>query len=430
MPTQGVQPTVLVKKADGTTERITLDELKKRQSAKTAPVSTSPTTVSSSTATSQQPKQQLQPQMSQNTQTQPTQSKFQPQSQIKSQTQPKPVQQPPRPQYQPQKPIVKPAIVLSNVVKPKAEPKTAEIKKEYATPLLHEKVPDSAHSVTQTSLSRVNQVDEIIKKLSFKVPQNLENRLRSLVQLRLKEIKGEEEVRDTALLSASEGGLGLNEKQTDELEKVIHGFIGKSDLSEEKKIAKKVETNVQQYVEPLTPAKDTPVNSFARKLQPVQEQKKSDNAVEKILSQSTGKDATIDQLVVPKKQTQQFASMSKPPSSSVKKPMNDVRLRPAQLGPVDEIKYFSLTDFRRLSIKPEDAAERLRQKFLNLKSESYILYMDAMSAWRESPLFYDYVSAVESAMKNNMQFQSIGADKENISANEILALTKMEKQLD
>ena len=57
--------------------------------------------------------------------------------------------------------------------------------------------------------------------------------------------------------------------------------------------------------------------------------------------------------------------------------MHDVKTKPTSLSPLDEIQYFSLIDLRRLSSKPAEAVARLKQKFINLKDESFVLFMDS-----------------------------------------------------
>ncbi len=100
------------------------------------------------------------------------------------------------------------------------------------------------------------------------------------------------------------------------------------------------------------------------------------------------------------------------------------------MGPVDEIKYFSLIDFRRLASDPNEAASRLRQKFIALKDESYLLYLDALNAWHTSPLFCEYVENLAVALTSHQTLNSVlGADKENIQMSEVQAIINMEKTL-
>ncbi|MCX6781650.1 MAG: hypothetical protein NTW66_00795 [Candidatus Magasanikbacteria bacterium] len=104
--------------------------------------------------------------------------------------------------------------------------------------------------------------------------------------------------------------------------------------------------------------------------------------------------------------------------------------RPSNLGPIDEIEFMSLTDFRRLSSNPAEAASRLKQKFLNLREESYVWYLDGLAAWRRSPLFIDYSGAVTEALNTKKKLSEIlSADTARIQIPEIQAIIEMEKEL-
>ena len=99
------------------------------------------------------------------------------------------------------------------------------------------------------------------------------------------------------------------------------------------------------------------------------------------------------------------------------------------MGPIDEIRYITLIDFRRLSSNPDEAAARLKQKFTNLREESYVLFMDAIDAWRKSPLFNDYIGASAVALNAGQKLNGAASDNNKIQMNEVKALIKMEKDL-
>lgn len=104
--------------------------------------------------------------------------------------------------------------------------------------------------------------------------------------------------------------------------------------------------------------------------------------------------------------------------------------KPSNLGPVEELRYFSLVDFRRLSSSPEEAAARLKQKLINLREESHVLYLDGLSAWRESPLFRDYIGASVDALNTKRKLADSMADDSNkIQMKEIQAIIQMEGEL-
>jgi len=321
---------ITVKKADGTTERISLAELKKRQSNNfpSMPVATPATT---------------------------------------------PVPTPP------------PAFVPPPVVS-----------KENFKPLLHEEVPDSEHAKTTVVTNRVDQVSKIISSLSFKVTSQLDNRLRSVIQLRLKDIRSEADTLDACSRSIKDGGLGLTETQSREL----------TDKSRPTAYAPKIENMVAK-----------------REIK--------ENIVDKIISSSVSESAPIENLISKKFEAKPVQNISpvRVASANSKAMMHDVHARPLSMGPLDEIQYFTLVDFRRLSSKPGDAAERLKQKFLNLKEESYLLFIKSWDAWRSSPLYQAYVGVVDEAMEQRRPLSGVLGEREKISLAEVEALINLEKDL-
>lgn len=302
MADQTTSPTILVKKADGTTERISLAELKKRQ-AKPTPAEN--------------------------------------------------------------KPALKPAD---------------------SKPLLHEEVPESPHAKTTVVSDRTDQVSKIISSLSFKVSPQLDNRLRSVIQLRLKDIRSEADTLDACARSIKDGGLGLTETQAREL----------TDRSK-----------------PTT---------YTPKVEKVEKKIVKENIVDKIISNSAPASAPIEDLI-------KNVAPVRVASTTAKAMMHDVKVKPLAMGPLDEIQFFSLVDFRRLSSKPADAAERLKQKFLNLKEESYLLFMKSWEAWRNSPLYQAYINVVDEAIEQRRPLASVLGEKDKISLLEIEVLINLEKEL-
>lgn len=108
--------------------------------------------------------------------------------------------------------------------------------------------------------------------------------------------------------------------------------------------------------------------------------------------------------------------------------MHDIQpIQPEEIGPVDEIRTMTLTDWRRLSQNPIEAAARLGQKFVNINDESVLLYLSALVAWRQSPLFRDYMMAVAEGLNNRARIDVVVMDKSRIQVPEIQALLGMEK---
>lgn len=340
---------ITVKKSDGTTERISLAELKKRQS--NTAVSVAPVIA-------------------------PT----------------------PQPASLPVSSVSVSKSVVAPIVLPVSPAPTVKnpvLKNEDLKPLLHEEVPDSEHAKTTVVASRTDQVSKIIDSLSFKVSSQVESRLRSIIQLRLKDIRSEADTLDACARSIKDGGLGLTETQAKE-------------LTEKSK--------------PTT---------YLPKVEKRESEKKKENVVDKIISGSGPASASIEDLVAKASQSKPMQNVTpvRAAAANPKTMMHDVHSKPMAMGPLDEIQFFSLVDFRRLSSKPVDAAERLKQKFLNLKEESYLLFMKSWDAWHNSPLYQSYISVVDEAMAQKRPLSGVLGERDKISLAEIEALINLEKDL-
>ncbi len=279
---------------------------------------------------------------------------------------------------------------------------------------------DKQQAKIPTIPTRVNQVEEVLKKLRFKVPEQLQNRLRSIIQLRLKDIRSVNQTKDKITQPAIEGGLGLGTAEAEELVSVcgiiLDREIKNSNLADVPVLKKK---KLLPMVEPNEiPAVATPFNAFVHG--------------------ENGKQRRTPPLNLPLKEVETAKTtrddkrgvLSMKPA--VKVVMEDVQApRPVEMGPVEEIQYMNLVDFRRLSAKPVEAAARLKQKFLNLRDESVVLYLDALTAWHKSPLYMDYMRNITRALKEKRKISALeGEDNSKIKLEEILAIVNMEKELE
>lgn len=346
------QPTILVKKADGTFVRVPLADLKKK-----APPVVEPAVVETQ-KTVEVPKAVVLP-----------------------------------------KPIVVPK---------KIEPIVVKAKPEDFRSLLEDNVLPSVDFGSKTSLTRDNEVDKIIKQLSFTILPSFVGRLRSVIQLRLKDVRGTNETKDIALRSIKDGGLGLTESQADELENKCIEEINSFKKSDAGIVKTKTTipmvsdvTTPQKFSEPMTPATTTPFNSFVH---------------------DVSRQADLS--------TKSAASEFKIDSSLKSKPIiRDVVSKNVAMGPIEEIKFFRLIDLRRLGSNTVEATNRLKQKFVNLKEESVLLFLEAIQAWRLSPLYQEYLDTIDLAFNKHMRLQNVISDKEKITLEEIKALVNMEREL-
>lgn len=373
--------TVLVKKSDGTFERVPLSELAKRpkvapaksvESALAKPaapvvvLSATPTTVISVPAVIQMP-------------------------------------------------VVKPILSDSRPLPPTSSTpssvaRSVEMTAPDAKSLLEDDNASEAAPLPMTTPNRrESQVEAVLKKLSFSVPPDFNNRLRSVILLRLKEIRGEELTRATALRSIKDGGLGLTETQALELERVC-AAVGNLKKASSRSASANFSGGLKKWE--ARPALTTINDAF------------------NLPTVSAPNNAFVHPLAATVPVVATSAPRFEIGAVAVAHPtMADVVMETATVGPLEEIKSFTLEDFRRLAPDPTQAAKRLAQKFLNLKEESVILFWQAQSAWRASALYLSYVSALAKDLLGAHYGADGSATTLAFKPAELSALITMEKDL-
>ena len=236
------------------------------------------------------------------------------------------------------------------------------------------------------------ETEEIIKKVSFNLTSTPANRLRTLIQLRLKDIRTVDQVEEAMLRKEDEGGVGLTDDQAQAVMKLLPG-------SPLVAVKKPVSTQPQKPrpapapVPAPAPAQAL-IRTKAKALLPAPKPmvpppppiKKPSSPTPTQPVNPINKEKVVSTFIKSNIEEPYF----KTSSESNKPIMRDITIKQTNIGPINEISTLTLTDFRRLSSNPEEAAMRLKQKFINVKDESILLYIEALDAWKTSPLYTDY----------------------------------------
>ncbi len=114
--------------------------------------------------------------------------------------------------------------------------------------------------------------------------------------------------------------------------------------------------------------------------------------------------------------------------------MVDVRAKPLAVGPIDELRLFSLIDFRRLDSNPKQAAARLKEKVKLLEDESYEKMVEGVRAWRVSPLHSLYVALGQEGLMSNKSIAEViqarkAAGQNTLTEPEFEAVMELNKSL-
>jgi hypothetical protein len=113
----------------------------------------------------------------------------------------------------------------------------------------------------------------------------------------------------------------------------------------------------------------------------------------------------------------------------------DMKPLPKTMGPVEELRYLDLVNFRRLGASPAEATIKVLNKIKLLEHDGYDKLIAGVKAWRQSPVNRTYVAMGQEALKNNLTLREF-ADKMEQAGNdkyllweEIEAIVTMNNQL-
>lgn len=103
--------------------------------------------------------------------------------------------------------------------------------------------------------------------------------------------------------------------------------------------------------------------------------------------------------------------------------------RTAVMGPVDEFAVISLTDFRRLSKQPAEAAKKLKEKFMTLQEESYLMFLEGVEAWKQSPLYKQYQGVLIGALESGQSLEQYLSSQKEFTLADMEALAELNSSL-
>ena len=203
----------------------------------------------------------------------------------------------------------------------------------------------------------------------------------------------------------------------------------------------KLEKSNSQVMSPQPPAapaekKEVEANKFApapksrlwSKLFKAQE-KKAEMPLKKISVSS-------DHLAEAVRAAAQAAPASVRPAASIetKTKMEDVRARPKVMGPLEELRYLDLVNFRRLGDSPKAITDKIVMKIKLLEKDGYDRMVEGVQSWRQSPVNRIYVRLAQEAVAKGITLRDAvaarqAANKETLSMEEIEAIVAMNSRL-
>lgn len=199
------------------------------------------------------------------------------------------------------------------------------------------------------------------------IPKELMSRFNALVLSYKKGVRSDEQFIEYILRDPSQGGLGFT---TEEEAKML--------LDEVKQKTKVIQ---KKNVPSLERESLSVVNTVAPKFE---------------------QDLQTSGFTMPPQQTQKPVQMA----PSVVHDMVQPNVSKT-VGPEEEIGNFSLIDFRRLSKDPKVAASMILAKFEGWKKESFLLFMKTRDSWKKSPLYLQYINLTVEACNERVPVKDL-----------------------
>lgn len=264
----------------------------------------------------------------------------------------------------------------------------------------------------------------VLDGLPFPIPEPVLGRLQSLIESRIKDVRSDDDVLVYATRPEAEGGLGLFPEQGATLLDTILDTLNLPPSSDEALVDEDEHQDEARIVS--SPA---PINIEQQEVPPVSTQKKSASVFS---YDQTGRDEMPWQ---PRFSPEpRPAATSAIPSAQDGRPMvHDVQM-PQQaarpMGPIDEFREFTVTDLHRLGTTPERITEIMTGKFMVLRDESFVLYLDAVDAFRQSPLYRRYQSHLLTAVNEGISLQTaLDYDEEGMTMSDVEVLVGILKAI-
>ncbi len=119
----------------------------------------------------------------------------------------------------------------------------------------------------------------------------------------------------------------------------------------------------------------------------------------------------------------------RPPMASGKPRLDDVTYAPRVMGPIDELRQMSLLDFRRLNPDPVKACQKIKEKIELLGEEQYAKRIEAIKAWRQSPVNKLYAKIGQQSIAQKQPVDKIIASQKQ-AGHECLTIAEFEAIMD
>lgn len=125
---------------------------------------------------------------------------------------------------------------------------------------------------------------------------------------------------------------------------------------------------------------------------------------------------------------QRARQVDRPAMTDITRPVNKA------LGPAEEMKSLTLTEWRRLGQGAAESSRHLIEKFRHLERESFSLWTSAIAGWRQSEVYLLYLEMGRQSLDQGMSIQDVITTRAKngqayLSEHEFFAVADLNRQL-
>jgi hypothetical protein len=265
--------------------------------------------------------------------------------------------------------------------------------------------------------------DQVAKaaKLAFATPE-LKKRFELVVDARTRDVRDAFETRNLLEQPSDKSGLGITGGTLANAVEALERLIGERKAALDAYAEKERERSTAKLAED-------------RRARGAATQMKEERELAKRFGELTG---VVDAGVVEAAVTAQARPAPRMSAATLKpsgKPkVEEIRFAQRLAGPVDELRLLTLTEFRRLSKDPAEAARRVAAKVSMLEEQGYEQKIAAVKAWKESPLHGLTLALSAQALAQGKPLSAVaeewrGEGKEVPTADELAAIASLNGSL-
>ncbi|MFA6215870.1 MAG: hypothetical protein WC768_04860 [Patescibacteria group bacterium] len=299
----------------------------------------------------------------------------------------------------PAQPVVKPEIPAAPVVVQKLMPIAEKPQVKPAAPVSIKPIPAG------TPLNIDKEMEIIVKEagINFSAADS-ERKFRNIVASRLKEVRDPVQLRDVLLSSTLVGGMGFDTQTADRVLAIVNREFQRLHGNLRDNISTEPFSDLRQEADKILAEPEIKPEVVFR----------AEAEEEQIIA----KPEPVPVPPTPELAAEEPVNFSRPVASppTGKPVIEDVRFKPKLVGPVEEIRSMTLTDFRRLAPTPEQAIEKVLQKINLLEEESFARKTQGIAAWKENEIYRLYLDLGDQSMAERKPIADIILERQQANA--------------